>query len=182
MIKRDFHKQVRVVYRACRKIYGTEKTQDECLRVFKIVFPEIFKLRQSEEDVVVLPQEVSERIVRVMEGWKAEGALKVLVESIQNMLDMPFGWRREDLIQFYEDITPVVMRIRKLTPRECGRLQGCDEMTIDVIEDCGVSKSAQYKMYGNSITVDVLFHLFRKLLIDTDVDITKGKPQQLSLF
>ena len=33
-----------------------------------------------------------------------------------------------------------------------------------------VSNSAQYKLAGNSIVVDVLFHLFRKLFIETGAE------------
>ena len=72
-------------------------------------------------------------------------------------------------------------RIRKLTPRECFRLMGMDETDIDKIQAAGISNSGQYKLAGNSIVVDVLFHLFRKMFIETDYDKT-DKPQQLSLF
>lgn len=58
-------------------------------------------------------------------------------------------------------------RIRKLTPRECFRLQGVDDADIDTIQSAGISNSQQYKMAGNSITVDVLYHLFRKAFVDT---------------
>ena len=73
-------------------------------------------------------------------------------------------------------------RIRKLTPTECLRLMGCDEPTIQTMANCGVSNSALYKLAGNSIVVDVLFHIFRKMFIETDMDIDSSKPQQLELF
>ena len=73
-------------------------------------------------------------------------------------------------------------RIRKLTPRECFRLQGVDDADIDKIQSSGVSNSAQYKLAGNSIVVDVLFHLFRKMFIETGPDIEKGEATQMSLF
>lgn len=68
-------------------------------------------------------------------------------------------------------------RIRKLTPRECFRLMGVDDKDIDKIQAAGVGNSAQYKLAGNSIVVDVLFHIFRKMFIDTDIE-----SQQLTLF
>ena len=40
-----------------------------------------------------------------------------------------------------------------------------------------ISESAQYKLAGNSIVVDVLFHIFRKMFIETD-----NESQQLTLF
>ena len=68
-------------------------------------------------------------------------------------------------------------RIRKLTPKECFRLMGVDDKDIDKIQASGISNSSQYKLAGNSIVVDVLFHLFRKMFIETDTE-----QQQLSLF
>lgn len=37
-----------------------------------------------------------------------------------------------------------------------------------------ISNSAQYKLAGNSIVVDVLFHLFRKLFIETGAEKEQG--------
>ena len=73
-------------------------------------------------------------------------------------------------------------RIRKLTPTECLRLMGCDEPTIKTMTNCGLSNSALYKLAGNSIVVDVLYHLFRKMFIETGPDVSKGDVQQLTLF
>ena len=55
-------------------------------------------------------------------------------------------------------------KIRKLTPRECGRLMGVDDPDIDKMMECGLSDNALYKMYGNSIVVDVLVNIFDKML------------------
>ena len=68
-------------------------------------------------------------------------------------------------------------RIRKLTPRECFRLMGVTEADIDKIQQSGVSQSQQYKMAGNSIVVDCLYHMFRKMFTETACE-----SQQLSLF
>lgn len=69
-------------------------------------------------------------------------------------------------------------RIRKLTPRECFRLFGLREAEIDTIQAAGISNTQQYKMAGNSIVVDVLYHIFRKLLVETKAD----PGTQLELF
>ena len=37
-------------------------------------------------------------------------------------------------------------------------------------------------MAGNSIVVDVLFHLFRKMFVETGIDAAKGDIVQLNLF
>ena len=68
-------------------------------------------------------------------------------------------------------------RIRKLTPRECFRLMGVDDKDIDKIQATGLSNSAQYRLAGNSIVVDVLFHIFRKMFVETE-----NEDQQLTLF
>lgn len=69
-------------------------------------------------------------------------------------------------------------RIRKLTERECFRLMGCNDDDIDKIKAAGISKTQQYKMAGNSIVVDVLYHIFRKLFIDK----LPEEGEQLTLF
>ena len=69
-------------------------------------------------------------------------------------------------------------RIRKLTARECFRLMNVDEANIDKIQAAGISETQQYKLAGNSIVVNVLAEIFRKLFIDT----TPDSGQQLSLF
>jgi site-specific DNA-cytosine methylase len=64
---------------------------------------------------------------------------------------------------------PVTYRIRKLTERECFRLMDVPEEYIDRIQAAGISRSQQYKMAGNSIVVACMYHLFRKLWIDTQI-------------
>lgn len=55
-------------------------------------------------------------------------------------------------------------RIRKLTPRECGRLMGVDDSDIDKMEAVN-SNSQLYRQFGDSIVVDVMCAMFRKLNI-----------------
>lgn len=68
-------------------------------------------------------------------------------------------------------------RIRKLTPKECFRLMGVDDKDIDKLLNASISNSQLYKMAGNSIVVDVLYHLFRKMFVETE-----NESNQLSLF
>lgn len=90
------------------------------------------------------------------------------MEQEKKMLDLP------------EELKGKKFRIRKLTPKECFRLMGVDDADIDKIQASGVSNSGQYKLAGNSIVVDVLYHLFRKMFIETELDYSEH--QQLSLF
>ena len=57
--------------------------------------------------------------------------------------------------------------IRKLTPRECFRLMDVPEPLIDRLISAGISNSQLYKLAGNSIVVAVLYHIFRKMFIET---------------
>lgn len=49
---------------------------------------------------------------------------------------------------------------RKLTVKECARLQTIPENYIDKMLESGVSNSQLYKMLGNGWTVDVIAHIF----------------------
>ncbi len=57
--------------------------------------------------------------------------------------------------------------IRKFTPRECFRLMDVDDSDIDKIISAGISNTQMYKLAGNSIVVNVLYHIFRKLFISS---------------
>lgn len=56
-------------------------------------------------------------------------------------------------------------RIRKLTPRECGRLMGVSDEDIDKMATVN-SNTQLYKQFGNSIVVDVMCAMFRNLNIN----------------
>ena len=77
----------------------------------------------------------------------------------------------------YEGVKEPSYRIRKLTPRECFRLMGVEDQDIDKIQQSGVSHTQQYKMAGNSIVVDCLYHIFRKLFTEQ-----QSEGRQLTLF
>src|SRR5690625_2369645 len=55
-------------------------------------------------------------------------------------------------------------RIRKLTPRECWRLQGFSDEAHDAVMDAGISDSQRYKQAGNAVTVNVIEAIGEKLL------------------
>ena len=95
-------------------------------------------------------------------------------EILVNMAD-------QNAIELPSELKGKKFRIRKLTPRECFRLMGVDDKDIDTMQAAGISQSGQYKLAGNSIVVDVLFHIFRKMFIETDQDFD-GTPTQLTLF
>lgn len=57
-------------------------------------------------------------------------------------------------------------RIRKLTPTECWRLMGFDDSDIQKCISMGISNTQLYKMAGNSIVVNVLEEIFKKLFME----------------
>jgi DNA (cytosine-5)-methyltransferase 1 len=56
-------------------------------------------------------------------------------------------------------------RIRKLIPRECGRLMDVSDEDITKMESVN-SNSQLYKQFGNSIVVGVMVAMFKNLHID----------------
>jgi len=69
--------------------------------------------------------------------------------------------------------------IRKLTPRETGRLMGVREPQLDAMQASGLRPSALYKLFGNSIAIDVLAAIYRQVWYN---DPTGQRSQQLELF
>ena len=101
----------------------------------------------------------------------------VVKESQPIVIDDTYGF--DDEPRIYEDCptirasrqglkvcTPMDLRIRKLTPKECWRLMGFDDEDVEkAAKVC--SNSQLYKQAGNSIVVDVLEELFC-MMLDTD--------------
>lgn len=54
------------------------------------------------------------------------------------------------------------LRVRKLTPRECFRLMGIKDESINKIQN--LSNTQAYKQAGNGIVVNVLMEIFKKLI------------------
>jgi len=60
--------------------------------------------------------------------------------------------------------TPIVSGIRRLTPKECERLQGFpDDWTKEGTEG-KISDTQRYKMCGNAVTVNVIKEIMKKLI------------------
>lgn len=55
------------------------------------------------------------------------------------------------------------MKIRKLTPFECWRLMSFDDEDFYKVKSVGMSDTQLYKQAGNSIVVNVLVEIFKKL-------------------
>ena len=60
------------------------------------------------------------------------------------------------------------LRIRKLTPLECWRLQGFSDEQFYKAKESGVSNSQLYKQAGNAVTVNVVDAIVNNLEEDYD--------------
>ena len=69
-----------------------------------------------------------------------------------------------------------MVKIRYLTPKECFRLMGFDDESIDKLAEAVPSKNQQYMLAGNSIVVSCLESIFKGMFIDNT--FTKGTIQK----
>lgn len=100
---------------------------------------------------------------------------------------------KEDLLDYFGKR----VRVRKMTPREALRLMDVNDSDIDkmmkatetvtlksgkVKEKKAISKTALYKLAGNSIVVSCLYHIFRTMFIPDQPENNNSHPKQLTLF
>lgn len=100
---------------------------------------------------------------------------------------------KEDLLDYFGKR----VRVRKMTPREALRLMDVTDSDIDkmmkatetvtlksgkVKEKKAISKTALYKLAGNSIVVSCLYHIFRTMFIPDQPENNDSHPKQLTIF
>lgn len=99
------------------------------------------------------PNNPSDRTV----GSPTEQRLEVNIQGTSNCLT---SVQKDNLL-----LEKPQYRIRKLTPRECGRLMGVPDE--DISKMAAVNSNTQlYKQFGNSIVVDVMCAMFKNLNIN----------------
>ena len=84
-----------------------------------------------------------------------------------------------------------------MTPKTAFRLMDVDDEDIDKIMNAeetvtlkdgtvktnkAVTKTAAYRLAGNSIVVSCLYHIFRTMFLDNQPENAVSQPTQLSLF
>ena len=113
------------------------------------------------------------------ETAQTEKCLHYLRKHLQSM-----PWLLRQTLQTMEEIREpddskpqIGFRVRRLTCRELFRLMDVSEDDIDKIQDAGISKTQQAKMAGNSIVVSCLYHIFRKMFVETEQE-----QSQMTLF
>ena len=62
------------------------------------------------------------------------------------------------------------IRLRKLTPREAGRLMDVDEDKLDIMLNCGISDSQLYKLFGNSICACCMEGIFYNAFSNEEIE------------
>jgi len=139
------------------EIYVGEYRRDEGIRTFKDgVIGTIRTIDAGGDKVVIIPEATKQGYALAKDG---DGVYI-------NRPHQKRGVVQKGMIQTIktgQDIGVIDnMRIRKLTPREALRLMDVSENDIDIILS-EVSNTQAYKLAGNSIVVNVLVEIFRKL-------------------
>lgn len=154
MNKSKLNRYVRYIYRLMMTKYGKEKVREEALKVFSLATPERVRVRETQDQT--LSPEFREKLLALLEKWEIN-------TRYVNELTSVFG-TPEDLDQILLDLMPIRIRIRKLTPKECMRLQGVTDEDFEKMQAAGLSNSALYKLAGNSICTAPLKGIFTQLM------------------
>ena len=95
---------------------------------------------------------------------------------------------KEDLLEYFGQR----IRVRKMTPKTAFRLMDVDDADIDKIMNAtetvtlkngttktkkAISKTAVYKLAGNSIVVSCLYHIFRTMFIPGQPENNNSHPK-----
>lgn len=118
-----------------------------------------------------MKQQIHNTILSILAEKRADGEVVLKKERTSKTRPKGKGW---EYVEF-EDGRRGWVRLRKLTPRECFRLQRVREEQIDVLLNAGISNSQLYKLAGNSICVDCMVGIFRNAF-------SKEKQEHLTLF
>jgi len=99
--------------------------------------------------VLVIVKEIMPDEIKELNGIKAE----------ESNTDKTAGV----IILSDEEDNQYIAYIRKLTPKECWRLQGFTDEQFNKVKAIGMSDSQLYKMAGNAVTVPAVFAIGREL-------------------
>lgn len=73
-----------------------------------------------------------------------------------------------------QDIIDRKIKVRKLTPLECFRLQGFPDDMVKKAYELGISNTQLYKMAGNTVTVDTVYAVAKKIAdFEQSVEVEK---------
>src|SRR5699024_10282436 len=86
--------------------------------------------------------------------------------DVEQRLEMNSGGTSNTLTSVQKDnyVVEPPLRIRKLTPLECWRLQGFTDEQHNAVEASGISNSQRYKQAGNAVTINVIEAIGERLI------------------
>ena len=157
-MKSKLNRYVRYIYRKMMASYGKERVREEALKIYVLTTKE--KQRVMEEHDAFFSNEFKDGLLKLCKGWKINP--KYINEELC-VFDT-----EENLVEKLKDLTPLRVRIRKLTPRECMRLMKVSDEDFERMRDAGISNSGLYKLAGNSIVVSVLEGIFTQMFREDD--------------
>ena len=118
--------------------------------------PEVFPIRQNDKEDTKSRQVCTSATVSTRTGSTAGGQ-----QFIANTLDANYAKGNSATKERHTPRTEVMqdMKIRRLTPVECERLQGFPDNWTE-----GISDTQRYKCCGNAVTVNVVQAIMERLL------------------
>ena len=104
-------------------------------------------------------------------GFVKKDKSRAIISSIGRTTGREYFKKNQGELVFYDDFEFTTHNeckkyYRKLTPRECFRLQTVPEYHIDTLLSAGISNTQLYKMCGNGWTMEVIKHIFKALAIN----------------
>lgn len=116
-----------------------------------------------------LSQQDSQTQKCMLDMWTTNERTRILQQALFKIQEIWMSFNEEEKIKMSElqsnnrrSNEMCGIRIRKLTPKECFRLQGFSDSSYDAASKV-VSNSQLYKQAGNSIVVDVLYYILVEL-------------------
>ena len=141
--------------------------------------PEVFPLGDNSQETTELSRQNSNTLTARYYGGQANGTyvLEGKLDAQIQQLNQPT--HSNDRVYGADGVSPTLntmqggnrqpfvameeMKIRRLTPTECERLQGFPDGWTAVEN---TSDSQRYKMCGNAVTVNVIVDIFKKILAE----------------
>jgi site-specific DNA-cytosine methylase len=110
----------------------------------------------------------------VLEVWHTTDQLLIpymeiidkAVADTERQFQIINGSKDDIFVQFKRMGAGDYFRLRRLTPRECFRFMGAEEVDIDKLVKSGVPDDQLYKISGNAIVVKVLCNLYTSIFND----------------
>src|SRR5699024_6869013 len=113
-------------------------------------------LQQFAREFSIIMSELSQQNPQtrevVQDLWETAEGSRILQQALYKVQEI---WRPE--------VQKTRYRIRKLSPLECWLLQGFPDEAHEAVKQAGLSDSQRYKQAGNSVTVNVIYEIAKKL-------------------